>query len=115
MIKRISLLRRKPHVSKEEFARHWRDVHGPLVDHVPGVRGYVQNHVLDLAAAHPLLPNDGGGVDGIVEMWFDDAAAMQRALASPEARAMFEDGALFLESVTTYLVDEQTLIPVGPR
>lgn len=112
MIKRISLLRRKPHISKEEFARHWRDVHGPLVDHVPGVRGYVQNHVLDVAASHPLLPGDGGSVDGIVEMWFDGEDAMRRALASPEAKAMFADGALFLESVTTYLVDEQTLISV---
>jgi len=112
MIKRISLLRRKPNIDKEAFARHWRDIHGPLVDHVPGVRGYVQNHVLDLAAAHPLLPNDGGGVDGIVEMWFDDMTSMKRALATPEARTMFEDGATFLETVTTYIVDEQTLIPV---
>ena len=45
-----------------------------------------------------------------VEMWFDDREGMEKALGSPEARAMFDDGTLFIETVTSFVVDEQVVI-----
>ena len=31
MIKMIALIARRPELSREEFLRHWVEVHGPLV------------------------------------------------------------------------------------
>ncbi len=109
MIKRISILTRRPEFSPEEFARHWRDIHGPLAQKVPGIRRYVQNHITE-AVHHPDLPPSENRIDGVVEMLFDDRAAMDAALASPQAQAMFADGALFIETVTSFIVEPQVVI-----
>lgn len=109
MIKRISLLTRKDSVSPEAFRRHWLEIHGPMVDHVPHVRRYIQNHIVE-TTGHPDLPSSGPRIDGVVEMWFDSEADMNEALASPQAKAMFADGTEFIAEVTTYIVDEKILI-----
>ena len=49
-------------------------------------------------------------IDGIVEMHFEDRAAMDTALSSPEAKAMFADGTLFIETVTSFVVDPKVVI-----
>jgi uncharacterized protein (TIGR02118 family) len=109
MIKRISLLVRRPELSAEEFARHWREIHGPLAKPVPNVIRYVQNLVVG-DSGHPDLPSGGQRIDGIVEFWFEDRATMEAAFATPEAEAMFADGTLFIESVTSFIVEEHTVI-----
>jgi hypothetical protein len=43
-------------------------------------------------------------------MWFDDRETMEKALSSPEAQAMFADGALFIETVTSFIVEEEVVI-----
>ena len=43
MIRRVSILTRKPELSHEEFVDHWENVHGPLALKVPGIRRYVQS------------------------------------------------------------------------
>ena len=45
MIRRVSILTRKPELSHEEFVDHWENVHGPLALKVPGIRRYVQSHI----------------------------------------------------------------------
>ena len=35
---------------------------------------------------------------------------MENALGSPEARTMFDDGTLFIKTVTSFVVDEQVVI-----
>jgi uncharacterized protein (TIGR02118 family) len=46
MIKMVGLLTRKPHLTHEQFVDHWLNVHGPLALAVPGVRRYVQSHIV---------------------------------------------------------------------
>ena len=46
MIKSISLLTRKAGLSHEEFVKHWLEVHAPLAHAVPGLRRYVQSHIV---------------------------------------------------------------------
>ena len=46
MIKVCELVRRRPGMSVEEFQAYWRDVHGPIVAALPGLRRYVQDHPL---------------------------------------------------------------------
>jgi uncharacterized protein (TIGR02118 family) len=64
-ITRISFVRRARGLTREDFARHWTQVHAPLArTHHPGVCRYVQNVVI-----HTLTP-DAPDVDGIAELGF---------------------------------------------
>jgi len=73
MQKIISILKRKPGLAVEEFQRWWLEVHGPLVTRWPGIRRYVQSHALIQGYRKGDLP-----FDGIAELWFDDAEAIER-------------------------------------
>ena len=110
MIKTIAAIARRPDVSPDEFTRHWVEVHAPLVRALPGVRRYVQDHAV-AEQADPDTPTIGASIDGFAELWFDDRAAMERAFASPEARKLAADGALFIGRITFYFVDEKVFIP----
>ncbi|HUO64335.1 MAG TPA: EthD domain-containing protein [Terriglobales bacterium] len=110
MIKSVSLLTRKPGMTHEQFMAHWMEIHAPLAHAVPGLRRYVQSHILD-EPTRPDIPTTAVDVDGIAELWYDDRAAMTRAHASPEAKALFADGALFIGRIKTFIVDEKVLIP----
>jgi uncharacterized protein (TIGR02118 family) len=64
-VTRISFVRRARGLTREDFARHWSQVHAPLARrHHPGVCRYVQNVVI-----HTLRP-DAPHVDGIAELGF---------------------------------------------
>ena len=47
MIKRVTLLTRKAGMTREQFTRHWLEVHAPLAHAVPGLRRYVQSHIVE--------------------------------------------------------------------
>jgi len=110
MIKSISLLTRKDHLTHEQFMRHWVDVHAPLAHAVPGLRRYVQSHIA-AERERPDIPSHQIAVDGIAELWYDDRDAMARAMASPEAKALHADGALFIGRIKSYTVEEKVIIP----
>ena len=110
MIKSISLLTRKQELSHEEFVKHWLQVHAPLAHAVPGVRRYVQSHIVG-ERTRPDIATTEVEVDGIAELWYDDREAMARANASPEAKALHADGALFIGRIKTFLTDEKVIIP----
>ncbi len=112
MIKSLSLLTRRPEISHEEFVRHWIEVHAPLAHAVPGVRRYVQNHIIG-ERTRPDIATTEVVVDGIAELWFDDRAAMDRSNASPEAKRLHADGALFIGGIKTLIVEEKTIIPIS--
>lgn len=110
MIKSVSLLTRKSGMTHEQFMAHWMEIHAPLAHAVPGLRRYVQSHILD-EPTRPDIPTTAVDVDGIAELWYDDRAAMTRAHASPGAKALFADGALFIGRIKTFIVDENVVIP----
>jgi uncharacterized protein (TIGR02118 family) len=88
MVKAIFVASRLPGLNLLEFSRRWEHVHGPLLARVPGLRRYVQNHVVPAAA--------GGGLqthDGWAELWFDDLGALRAALGTPEWAEVAQDGA----------------------
>ena len=110
MIKLVSLLTRRPELTHEQFVRHWRDIHGPLALAVPGVRRYVQSHIRGTRVRADIAET-AVEIDGIAELWYDDEAALAASAASPEARALYADGALFIGRIKTYMIDEQVIIP----
>lgn len=113
MIKSISLLTRKDGWTHEAFMKHWVETHAPLAHAVPGLRRYIQSHILE-ERRRPDIPATGVEIDGIAELWYDDREAMARALASPEARALHADGALFIGRIKTFTVEEKEIVAL-PR
>jgi len=109
MIKSIGLLTRKDGLSHADFVKHWLEVHAPLAHAVPGVRRYVQSHILG-ERKRPDIPASDVEIDGIAE-WYDDRAAMERANASPEAKALHADGALFIGRIKSFIIEEKVIIP----
>ena len=106
----MSLLYRPEGMSPEAFLRHWTEVHGPMVRAMPGVRRYVQDHVVDTllrddAAMGPPHP------DGLSEIWFDSRDALEAAFASPAGQAALADTANFIGRATTVVVAEKVVIP----
>ena len=105
MIKLINGINRKPGMSVEEFQRHWREIHGPITARLPGVRRYVQCHTPPELYTGVNIP----AYDGVGELWFDDMAAMQQAMASPELNTAREDERNFFidHSRTFFVVTEE--------
>lgn len=109
-LKRISLLRRLPTLSEEDFKREWR-IHGELVKKMPGVSGYRQNVVIarerdkGTPCDHDALP-----IDGIVELWFKDEQTLQDAFASSAGQTTMAHAKTFLGDITAFLVAERRII-----
>ena len=93
MVKTVTLLKRRSDLSHGQFDNYWRDVHGPLVLKLPGVRGYVQSRPIRLADAEPEY-------DGVAEVWYDDLEAMNAALASEAYETLLDDEKNFLGAST---------------
>src|SRR5450631_3973276 len=103
MIAAISVMRRKDSIDLSGFRRHWLDVHGPLVCAFPGLRRYVQCHVIDSLAA-----NEAGldlRIDGFPILYFDNDADRSRAHGSPEMAACNIDSRLFIGAVSRIIAD----------
>jgi uncharacterized protein (TIGR02118 family) len=109
MIKTIGLLGRKDGWTQAAFMKHWVEVHAPLAHVVPGLRRYVQNHIQSERTRSDIEALDLA-IDGIAELWFDDRAAYERALASPEMKALHDDGARFIGRIRSYVVDEKVVV-----
>ncbi len=101
MIKRITLIYRLDGMSVEAFRKHWREVHGPLAAGTPGLRRYVQHHVVESRSRTNVLRPDG-----IAELWFDSLEDERRFFDSEGGRLQREDGRNFVGFSTTFLVED---------
>jgi uncharacterized protein (TIGR02118 family) len=91
MLKFVVVLYRRPDLSPEQFHENLRSEHGPLAERLPGLRRYIQNHVApDPARPHP-------GWDAVVELFWDDRAAMEAAWKTPEGRCATRHLAEFVD------------------
>ena len=96
--KRIALLQRRPDLSLQDFDAHWAVPHAKLIAALPGLGEYVQNPV----RAFWTNGDPRATLDGIVEVWFDDAA-----VAAPEAHtstAQQDDEVRFIRTLTAFTV-----------
>lgn len=109
MIKTIGLLTRKAGWTHEQFMQHWVGTHAPLALAVPGLRRYVQNHIMG-ERTRADIETTAVDVDGIAELWFDDQAALEKAAQTPEMKALHADGALFIGRIKSWVVEEKTII-----
>ena len=79
MITRVGLAPRRAGLAIDDFQSHWRDVHGPLVARLRGLRRNWQSHAV-LREGEPLLP--WAGFDACSEMDFDNVTEMHAAFSA---------------------------------
>lgn len=106
LIKRMSILTRRPEHDGARFRHEWCAVHAPLVRRFPHLVGYTQNLIVEREAV-PGAPSsyDAVPADGIVEMWFRDVEGLQAAFASEAAREAQAHAREFIAEITTFLVE----------
>lgn len=111
MIIRSGLIRNRDGVDFQEFTQHWKNVHGPLVVKIDGLRAYSQNHVVDRIATGQAIGLHR--VDGISQLYFDDVEQMKTAMASPEQEACIVDLRGFLSDVTLLIQQAGSFQVIG--
>jgi uncharacterized protein (TIGR02118 family) len=110
MLKVCELVKKRPDLSLEDFRAHWREVHGPIVAAIPGLRRYVQSH--------PLMGGYRKGplvFDGIAEVWVDDKDALRAMSETPEFATAKADEPNFIDPAELIeLVVDEHVIKDGP-
>lgn len=110
VIKVCELVWRRPDLELEAFRAHWRDVHGPIVAAIPGIRRYVQSHPLIGGYRRGSLP-----FDGLAEIWVEDKAALRAMAATPEFAAAKADEPNFIDTARLVeLVVDEVVVKDGP-
>src|SRR4051794_9025297 len=106
MTKALIMFRKRSDLARTEFLHYWRETHGPIACKMPGLRRYVQDHVIvEPTQVEPAF-------DAIAELWFDSVESFQASMASPEGQTTLADAASFadMESVRVVLADEVTIV-----
>ena len=91
-VKIVTAVKRKAGMSVADFRRYSLEVHAELEIKLPGLRRYVQCHVVDSAyvVGESIL-------DAVSVLWFDNVAAASEALSSPDHNACLRDLPQFLD------------------
>ena len=114
MVKVLTFINRKAGMPVDEFQAYWRTRHPDVVTRLPGIRRYVQSHVLaeTYAKGEPVY-------DGIAEVWADDTNALRAMTASPVHPALVADEAQFIDrSRMGVMVTDEYVVkqePVGTQ
>ncbi|MBF6599116.1 MAG: EthD family reductase [Dehalococcoidia bacterium] len=108
MVKLIYCISKKPEMSLDAFQAYWRDTHAPIAGAIPGLRRYVQCHVVPEAYAGDARP----AYDGAAELWFDDIDALRQAMRSAETAAALADEANFIDHtrVASFITVENVVV-----
>ena len=122
MIKISYLMRRLPHLSREEFQSYWSEKHPQAAppDAFPtlGVKRYVQVLPLETEARDLVIGPRTGLVepfDGIAELWVDSEEAIKRDWSTDKAKEyvniFFQDEQNFIDwSRSTILVSNEFVV-----
>ena len=120
MIKFVYCVRKKKGTSDEDFYRYWKENHGPLVKSFADTMGslkYVQSHTIDTVLNEVGREVRGmrQAYDGITEVWFESADALNAMLHTDEGKAantaLIEDEARFCElaECSVFLTEEHVI------
>lgn len=107
MIKTIAFIKRKPTITRQEFAKHYEEVHAPLASKVfPTIKKYTRNHIIRR------LDGEEPDFDCISEFWFDDEAGVKAVFetwGSDAGKPIRDDEETFMDRDMTisFLVDER--------
>jgi quinol monooxygenase YgiN len=113
MIKSIALLVRKDGTTREEFMQWLVQQHAPAAKALPGVRGYIVHEIVR-EMTRPDIPvlNIGSPIDSIVEIWADDAAALERLQQSVEYQRWAAAELSHVGRMHAFTAQEDIIIPM---
>jgi uncharacterized protein (TIGR02118 family) len=89
----VFVTRRLPHLTHEEFVRHYEEVHAPLAQQLPGLVEYRQMPI----RADYEWNGQQTRFDAVSVYVFESDEAATAAWASPEGVAVNEDTVIFME------------------
>jgi uncharacterized protein (TIGR02118 family) len=110
MIKLIALLKRKPGISKEEFATRWVNEHTKLSTQLKGLKGYRINIATE---RQPAGTGDEPIYDGTAELWWDSIDDMEASFEEEIGKIAGADADEFCE-VRLHIYTEEHNIIAGP-
>lgn len=93
---RMGLLNKKDDWSMDRFRSYWREQHGQLASQLPGLEAYHQNHVIDTAQRGISFKRGPETVDGISQLWFDNAKRMNDAFSEALGKKLIADEEHFI-------------------
>jgi len=112
LVKYSGFLTRLPHLTVEEFSRHWREIHAPLVvNDLKGMVRYIQNHALPETYAAASPPS----FDGVPQAWFESLEAVPRGLGRPRTEpptsaASIDSETVFVQPIPAMLAREIVIV-----
>jgi uncharacterized protein (TIGR02118 family) len=112
MVKYMGLLTRQDGWKVEDFQKHWREVHGPLVKaEFTTMKRYIQNHPLPESYGSDRPPF----VDGVPEAWFESLEAfpweMVRRPDGPRTTpAGIDSATIFVQPIPAIVVREVVIV-----
>lgn len=109
LIKRASLLQRKPGISHQEFVRHWVEIHAPMARACPGIGRYALTIVKSASTRADVAPYQIQ-VDGIAELWFKTQTDFDAYSTAPATRRLRDDGATFIGREIDFVTEERVII-----
>jgi hypothetical protein len=96
--KRVSMLCRRADMTTEDFRAYWSGPHAKIAREIPGIARYTQNRAVDCLWS---LGPDGYDCDGLVELEFQDEAAMLVANSDETVQQRLpQDELQFLKAIT---------------
>jgi uncharacterized protein (TIGR02118 family) len=102
MIKRVSLVWRRPGLSAEQFRRHWLGEHVEYAKRLTGLREYVIDFVTEGAKEAP---------DGIATLRFDSREALDAAFRDQSLQTgLLRTRETFAATVQVLIVDEHIVV-----
>lgn len=112
MFKVIGLIKRKPGLSREEFFKHYDEVHAPMaLKYFPQFVRYERNYIMGIADP-PSRSGEEPEFDCITEIWYKDREAFEEAenfWTSDAGKVMLADNETFMDlsKLVFYLVEEK--------
>jgi uncharacterized protein (TIGR02118 family) len=107
VIKLICFVKRKPGMSSEDFHKHWREVHGPLVASTKSGQHairYEQNH----RATEPTEHLGTAGYDGVTIQWYESVADFEASIREDDYADIAADIEKFMDvNDIVYLLTEE--------
>ena len=108
MYKMIFGAKRKPGMSREDFAAYWLGPHAEKGKKVPGIARYVINLAPDLSGSGREMP-----YDGFAETWFENEEDMRMSARSPELQVVLADEVNLFDLSTRFSVIVQENVMIG--
>lgn len=116
--KSIALLTKKAGLTREQFIEYYENRHAPLILALtPGIKAYRRNFI-DWSGAFESTGPSTTDFDCITEVWFEDRAAYEAAMAvltGPDVAKRIADDEenVFDRSKTRMFVVDEAISPIG--